>query len=92
MAREYFPNDEAKKDFQQQFAARLRTLQKELGLSTRELADKIYVSEPTIISWRVPSVAHYPYVTTLIKLCLEYNISADWLLLGRGKMIYEETD
>ncbi len=63
---------------------RLKLLRKVLGLTQRELAQVLGVSEMTIR--RYESDKFQPDADVLAKLAKEFNVNLHWLLTGEGEM------
>ncbi len=78
-----------------EFADRLKTLRGHLGLNQVQLAKETGISKSYIAT--VESGKQKPSYDFIMKILHKFDISADWLLLGRGRMllaenILEETD
>lgn len=60
------------------FSVRLRDLRKDKGISMKELAKEIDVTDAAVSNWE--NGINEPKLTYLIKLCLYFEVSADYLL------------
>lgn len=60
------------------FGDKLRALRTEKGLTQQQLADKIGLVKASISAYE--QGIKYPSIEILIKLCNQFNISADYLL------------
>ena len=61
---------------------RIKELRESIPMSLSEFSDSLGVYETTIESWE--SGAELPPTEIVIHLCVEYNMSVYWLLLGNG--------
>jgi len=59
---------------------RLKKIRIDSGLNKTQFAKKINVSQPSIGKYE--DGIQLPSVDTIINICQEFNVSADWLLLG----------
>lgn len=60
------------------FCLRLRDLRKEKGVSMKELAKEIDVTDAAISNWE--NGVNEPKLTYIIRLCTYFGVSADYLL------------
>lgn len=58
--------------------ARLTLLMQERHISCEKLGNKLYISGGSISAYRVGKTE--PSLTTIVKLCEMFDVSADWLL------------
>lgn len=66
------------------FQARLQEVMEERGLNQAEVAKAARVNQSSVHDWLNPSLKALPKARPLIRLCVALNVSADWLLMGRG--------
>lgn len=62
-------------------ADRIQHLRKVKGISQEELADKVGVSRQAVSKWE--SEQGQPEITNIIKLSEFYNVTTDYLLVGK---------
>lgn len=72
-----------------EFGVRLRTRMKECDVNENLLAEWMDVSIYTVRKWMyeggsVDKGYYYPTVNKLMRLCEILQVSADWLLFGKG--------
>ncbi len=60
------------------FCLRLRDLRKEKGVSMKELAKEIEVTDAAVSNWE--NGINEPKLTYIVRLCLFFGVSADYLL------------
>lgn len=60
------------------FCARIKDLRKDKKLSARELADKLSVSDSTIVRWENGTMM--PTIDKLYELAKFFGVTADYLL------------
>jgi Predicted transcriptional regulators len=60
---------------------RIKFLRKKEGLTSEELAERIGLKKASISSYE--NDRYDPSAKTIISICQEFNISADWLLMGK---------
>jgi len=60
------------------FAERLRELRQERGLSMKELAEKIQVTDGAICNWE--NDANEPKLTHINRLAIFFDVSSDYLI------------
>lgn len=72
------------------FGGRLEKLITDSGLTGRDIANSLKVSEALVSMWRTNERA--PKLRQVVDLCKYLDVSADYLLLGRGNMYYEEEE
>ena len=60
------------------FGEKLKELRIEKGLSQKELADLVDTSQSAIFYWE--NNQQEPKISSLKKLCLFFNVSADYLI------------
>lgn len=84
-------NRELGKERREKIASRLRLMRAEQGLTQKQLAKKLGLSHPTIISWerddgenKVPSLEH------LIKMADLYDVDVGYLLCEYDSEFYED--
>ena len=63
-----------------QFGAFIAQLRREQGLTQKELADKLNVTDKAVSKWE--SGQGKPDVDNIVKLTEVYHVSADYILLG----------
>lgn len=61
------------------FCLRLRDLRKEKGVSMKELAKEIEVTDAAVSNWE--NGINEPKLTYIVRLCLFFGVSADYLLV-----------
>ena len=66
-----------------EIAVRLRTVRKTLGLSQEAFGKPVFIRRQDIHAYETED--RQPGLIVLSRLALEYNISLDWLILGRGQ-------
>ncbi len=71
------------------FSERLKVMRSTLGISQREMAEKLSVSQKSISFWE--KGRNEPQGSLIRTLCNEYSISYDWLLDGVGEMLKGQT-
>lgn len=64
------------------FAERLQEMMFERNYNQTTLAREIGVDRKTVMAWCNDRIA--PNVTMLARICSTLNVSADWLIFGRG--------
>jgi transcriptional regulator with XRE-family HTH domain len=65
---------------------RLKLVRKQIGLNQAELAEKLSISRPTLVTYeKDQSLIGIDAVVKLKNLCLGLNL--DWLLTGEGEML-----
>lgn len=69
---------------------RLATFRKSLGKNQIQFAEELGVSQSAYKNYE--REATDPPISLVIKLCKEYGLSAEWLLLGRSGMTSAMTD
>ncbi|MEF2965638.1 helix-turn-helix domain-containing protein [Paenibacillus sp. M1] len=60
---------------------RIKYLRKREGLKSEELAEKIGLKKGSISSYE--NDRYDPSAKTIVSICQEFSISADWLLMGK---------
>lgn len=60
------------------FGEKLTKARKEKGMTQKELAEKIGISDAMIVQYE--KNLNYPRIDKLKKICTELDISADWLI------------
>ncbi|WP_270171244.1 helix-turn-helix domain-containing protein [Paenibacillus sp. SYP-B4298] len=63
---------------------RLRQLRQELGLTMSEFSQQIHVSAGNVGDWESEKRSSTPGAKALIAIANTYNVSLDWLLLGKN--------
>lgn len=63
------------------FGKRMKELRKEMGLSQKEFAEKLFLSQTTLSSYENQN--KMPSTDVILKICDMCHVSADWLL-GRS--------
>ncbi len=69
-----------KRHFIAGFSGRIKSVWKDSGETQEEFAHKVGVSRNTVRSWLYGK--SYPNTAALIRICLAYKVSADYLLFG----------
>ncbi len=69
---------------------RLRFLRKRLGLSQKEMAQKLGISRVALA--RYENNKRYPDTAILAKIAQILGVSLDWLVTGKGEMFTSERD
>lgn len=68
--------------YAESFPSKLKAARDQTGLSQRDVAKELNISQPTITSYETGRTQ--PDIETLGRLIDFYNISADWLIGTRG--------
>jgi|GEM_PF-849717 len=66
---------------------RLKELRKNEGLTMQQFAQKIQVSAGNVGDWESESRSSVPGANTLAVIAENFDISLDWLLLGKGEKV-----
>lgn len=61
---------------------RITQMRKQIGLTQEQLGEQLGVSRQAVSKWE--SGQANPDVVYITEMCRRFNVSADWLLLGRG--------
>ena len=62
----------------QNFGEKIKELRLEKGMSQKQLAEQIGQAQSTLVYWETNK--QEPTISALKKLCLYFNVSADYLL------------
>jgi len=66
--------------------SRLKELRKSKKMSVEDMASKLYISAPAIYKWESTKNTGLPALDHVIDISVMFEVSADWLLLGKGRM------
>jgi len=66
----------------------IKALRKSLGVSLEIFAERIGVTFQLLSKWELGK--HKPSFGYLLKICQEFNVSANWIFFGEGPMFRSE--
>lgn len=66
------------------FSERLKEVMHIRGIGQKKLGEKIDYSESAVHVWCIGGSE--PRLNAIVSLCEVLNVSADWLVLGKGEM------
>lgn len=72
------------------FSSRFKKVREHFGISQKEIADLLEVTQKSVSFWE--SGRNEPQISVLRRLYELYFINPIWLLIGRGKMILDQSD
>ncbi len=81
---------EKKKTLLKEFASRVKEIRESLKGSQEEMAARFGVGRSSYIKYEYGN--SFPALPTLILLSRALNISLDWLIAGKGPMLYQEKE